>query len=229
MSTDQDTSNTEDLTHQIAARLGKIVVPNEEAERRRERYTRITTEANAGALWDRSGVPKRHAMLAFQAHSPHQDHPWSQTQAKVFGAIGRGVTVCLTGVGGTGKTQIGVDAIRKVTDEGKSGLFTTASGMFGAIRAANLPGSSKSEMEIVNRFRRPALLVIDEVGQRSESAWENRIFFEILNSRYGDMSDTIMTCNLGLEELSQSLGPSILDRMREGGGIIDCQWQSFRK
>jgi len=43
------------------------------------------------------------------------------------------------------------------------------------------------------------------------------------------MNDTILTCNLGTEELAASLGPSIVSRMEEGGGVIECNWPSFRK
>gem|GEM_PF-6760427 len=35
--------------------------------------------------------------------------------------------------------------------------------------------------------------------------------------RYNDVNDTILTCNLGTEELAASLGPSIVSRMEEGG------------
>jgi hypothetical protein len=42
------------------------------------------------------------------------------------------------------------------------------------------------------------------------------------------MTDTILTCNLDRNMLAENLGPSIVSRMKEGGGILECNWPSFR-
>jgi hypothetical protein len=42
------------------------------------------------------------------------------------------------------------------------------------------------------------------------------------------MRDTIMISNETPEKMLAQVGPSIEDRMRECGGIIECNWPSFR-
>ncbi len=86
----------------------------------------------------------------------------------------------------------------------------------------------RNEPQVLDSLRRPRLLVLDEIGQRTESGWENRTFLEVLNARYNEKSDTIMTRNLNLKELRQNLGPSLVGRMKEGGGMVECDWPSFR-
>jgi DNA replication protein DnaC len=88
-------------------------------------------------------------------------------------------------------------------------------------------GLKRTELQVLESLGRPSLLVLDEIGQRTESEWENRTFFKVLNARYYDMSDTILTCYLTLQELRQNLGPSLVDRMKEGGGMVECNWPSF--
>ncbi len=46
-------------------------------------------------------------------------------------------------------------------------------------------------------------------------------------TRGKNKSDTIMTCNLSLQELRQNLGPSLVDQMKEVGGRVECDWPLF--
>ena len=142
--------------------------------------------------------------------------------------LGKGVTLCLTGTRGNGKTQLGVEAILATTLKGNPALFRTAQRMFMEFKGSFNDEAMRNELQVLDGLRRPRVLVLDEIGQRTESGWENRTFFEVLNARYNDKTDTIMTCNLTLQELRQNLGPSLVDRMKEGGGIVECHWPSFR-
>jgi len=70
--------------------------------------------------------------------------------------------------------------------------------------------------------------VIDEIGKRGDTDWENNLLFHLLDKRYQDMTDTIVLANLTAEEMAKSLGPSLSDRMSETGGLIECTWPSRR-
>jgi len=213
----------------IRAKLAKIVVPDAEAsERRRRRPGEIQAESIAAQLWEQAGVPYRHASRTISEPDLIRQPEWSNARSQVLAIIGRGVTVCLTGTRGNGKTQIAVEAIRSVTKQGKAALFITAQRIFMTFRGTFDDGAKRTELQVLESFRRPSLLVIDEIGQRTESDWENRTFFELLNARYNDMTDTILTCNLNGTDLTANLGPSLVDRMKEGGGMIECNWPSFR-
>lgn len=211
----------------IMAKLSKLVVPDEEAARRRLASDQREYANRCGDLWNRADVPQRHAEA--QTEAIDAAHPWAKTRDRVAGMLGRGFTLCLTGTRGNGKTQMAVDCIRRVTRQGKPARFISAQRVFMLFKGTFDDGAKQTEIQVLDSLRRPALLVIDEIGQRTESAWENRTFFELLNARYNDMTDTILTANLAPAELAANLGPSIISRMQEGGGILKCDWPSFRK
>jgi len=222
------TTRTSTIASDFAARLGRLVIPDAEAEARRQRAEQGERSTRALELWARAEVPKRHAERAMHPGAVDPATAWAQTKATVLAMLGKGVTVCLTGTRGNGKTQIGVEAILATTLKGNSAAFRTAQGMFMEFKGAFGEEARRTELQVLERFRRPSLLVLDEIGQRTESEWENRTFFEVLNARYNDMSDTVLTCNLTIQELRQNLGPSLVDRMKEGGGMVECHWPSFR-
>ncbi len=85
-----------------------------------------------------------------------------------------------------------------------------------------------SELDAIEELCKPQLLVIDEIQQRGETEFENRLLAYLIDRRYGDMLDTILIGNLTPTALADSLDPSIVDRLRETGGIIECTWPSFR-
>lgn len=219
---------TSTIASDIAARLGRLVIPDAEAEARRRRAMKSEQSTRALELWARAEVPRRHADRALHPAAAAPSSGWDQTRARVLAMLGKGVTVCLTGNRGNGKTQIAVDAILATTLKGNSALFRTAQRMFMEFKGTFDEGARRTELQVLESLRRPSLLVIDEIGHRTESEWENRTFFEVLNARYNDLSDTLLTCNLTLQELRQNLGPSLVDRMKEGGGMVECHWPSFR-
>lgn len=107
-------------------------------------------------------------------------------------------------------------------------IYTTAMGLFLDIRSTYGRGSG-SEKEIIERLCVPQLLVIDEIQERSNTDWENRILTHIIDQRYAALRDTIIIGNLTTETLSSTLGASFTDRLYECGLIVECKWRSFRK
>jgi DNA replication protein DnaC len=135
--------------------------------------------------------------------------------------------VALIGPRGTGKTQLSVGAMLDVMSLRRSALYMTAMDVFLWLRAV-YADPDVSELDAVAELLAPSLLVIDEVGERGETPFEDQRLTYIIDKRYAAMKDTIVIANLRPEELAKSLGSSIVDRLRECGGIIECKWESFR-
>lgn len=142
---------------------------------------------------------------------------------------GRGMTVALVGSRGTGKTQLGVELIRDTTHDLKPALYTTAVSFFLALKATFARDSGRTEKDVIERYVKPRTLVIDECEKRAESEWANQLFFELINQRYAAMKDTILISNQSKSDFEALLGDSIVSRMAETGGTIECNWESFRK
>ena len=73
------------------------------------------------------------------------------------------------------------------------------------------------------------LLIIDEVGVQFGSASELAILQEIINARYESVLPTILISNLTFEQLKDSIGERIVDRVTNGGrNRLAFNWESFR-
>ena len=135
-------------------------------------------------------------------------------------------TLAIIGNRGTGKTRFAAEVIKDMAPD--SAIYITAMELFMRIRATFDKEATKTENDIVRELSRTKLLVIDELQERSESAWENRLLTHIIDKRYGDERPTLLISNLTADELTESLGDSIADRMRQGGGMIEITGQSHR-
>lgn len=158
------------------------------------------------------------------------DCKWSKALKYISGLRGKGFCVALVGNRGAGKTQIGVQMMKLyVHFDNKPAHYLTTTEFFLDVKHSYRADSHQSERELIDDLRKPKLLVLDELGKRGDTQWENNLLFELLNKRYADMTDTLLICNLSRDEFEKSVGDSIVSRINETGGIINCDWESFRK
>lgn len=169
-------------------------------------------------------APSRHLKC-----QPSLDGEWGKKLTYLTNCLGTGFTIALVGTRGTGKTQMAVQLMLAATKKLSSARFCTAAEFFMEIKAAYRRDSELTEQCVLERYRKPRLLVIDEVGKRSESEWETTLLFELLNKRYGDMTDTLIIDNRTQAEFQAAIGPSLASRISESGGIIDFNWPTFRQ
>ena len=197
------------------------------AERKAERedFERRQKATKAKKLFDGARCPKRHTATA----DIDRAGPWGDKENALAAKMGSGFLVALVGTRGCGKTQIAVELIRRSAASGKRALYCTAIEFFMEIKASYGHNATGSEKEVIEKYVRPALLVIDEMGKRGDTEWENRLLYELLNRRYNSIADTLIISNQEVTELESALGPSIVSRMRETGGVIECAWESYRK
>ncbi len=152
---------------------------------------------------------------------------WRKSRKGILSQTGHGFLVALLGKRGTGKTQIAVEAILLNCRLYRPALYVTAMDVFLWIRKT-FADEAACELDAIAEFMSPALLVIDELGERGETTWEDRLLMYVIDARYRAMQDTILIANMTDEAFREQLGPSISDRIRECGGRITCDWTSFR-
>lgn len=169
-------------------------------------------------------APKRHALFTIK----EPKGKWGEKLAVLEGMATKGYIAALVGSFGTGKTQLAVELMKHATRNLRSAYFTTAMEFFEEVKSSYRQDSKHSELGVLRRFRRPALLVVDEIGKRSDNDWENNLLFAILNARYNDLTDTVVIDNRTKLEFIATIGSSLASRISETGGIIDCAWESFR-
>ena len=215
---------TEDVFNELVRKLQRPVSLEEAARR----------AAVLDADWKRQHAEKV-ARLRFDWNAPKRklgneikvDGPWGLKLNGVMSRIGTGFLIGLIGERGTGKTQFAVQLMVDVTECERSALYDTATGIFLRFKAT-FRSEDETEESVVNDYCQPKLLVVDEVGRRADSEWANRLFFEIMDRRYEALKDTILIANQGKEMFLQSLGDALASRMIESGGVVECNWPSFR-
>lgn len=138
----------------------------------------------------------------------------------------------LVGIRGPGKTQMATEwARRRVCELGKSpGRYVKCADLIGEIKATWHDGGKAvgSEQDVLRKYRRTRYLVIDEFHERGASDWESRALVNIIDHRYDAMLATVIIANLSEQEAAQQINPSILSRANETGGLIVCDWGSYR-
>ena len=207
--------------------LGHIFTQRDpgELERRRKdsvSFDRRQSAAKAADVMACAGIPKRHRSVTIDSSGP-----WGETLLKLNAMRGTGFLAALVGSRGNGKTQIAVELIRENAKQLVASKFCCTMEFFIDLKAT-FRSDKESERDVIKSYQKPAFLVLDEIGQRSETEWENRLLFHLINQRYEDSKDTLIIANLEPEQLMAALGPSIASRMNETGGIINCTWPSFR-
>ncbi len=185
----------------------------------------IPSGSDPFGLIEKAGIPRRHCRIT-EEHERHAE--WKAARDRLLGRSGTGYLVALLGPRGVGKTQMAVHAALRAIETQRSALYIRAMDFFLRLRAT-YRGDAETELSVHETLRKPSLLIIDEIQTRAETAFEDRQLTHLIDLRYGDMSDTILICNLNPKAFADSLDPSIIDRLRETGGILECAWSSFRE
>jgi DNA replication protein DnaC len=193
----------------------------------RQRDEKIQARRRAQDIADKlkaANMPQRHRLKQVSRHRL----AWGNACNKTLKQVEAAGMVALIGGRGTGKTQIGVEAIRWVCHLPKTALYMRAAEIFISVRECYRKEAPATETQTIERFCRPHLLVIDECHERGHTDAENRILRLILDKRYAACRPTILIANNEPEAFRLQIGESVYDRLVETGGWITCDWQSFR-
>jgi DNA replication protein DnaC len=210
----------------LSADIDQIISRIKSAELEPEEESGITTKEIQEKL-EKAGFPLRHRLKLKDMVGPGLDKArqlWDTVEA--VDAI-----LLLCGDRGPGKTQIATWlAARRVKSGKAAGLYVKCTDLFGEIKSTWHDGgrSVGTENDILRKYRRASYLVIDEMHERGASDWESRILVTLLDHRYDSMLTTVLISNYAKEKLAEAINPSILSRAAETGGIVDCNWPSYR-
>ncbi|MGC9986806.1 MAG: IS21-like element helper ATPase IstB [Polyangia bacterium] len=138
--------------------------------------------------------------------------------------------VTVTGATGTGKTFIACALAQQACRKGYSALYRRASRLFDELTLARADGSY---VQLLAKFARVDVLLIDDWGLAPPRDQERRDLLEILEDRYGQRS-TIMTSQLPTQTwhehlADQTLADAILDRLLNNAHKIALKGPSRRK
>jgi len=159
---------------------------------------------------------------------------------KSLSAVLDGLSLFLTGSVGTGKTHLAVALMMEwgkkfiVQDDslipyGKKPypLFLSSSEFF--LQLKDTFGDSKvSEQDIIQQYDRSPLLVIDDIGSEKISDWSRQMFYVLIDRRYRNQKQTIITSNLNLKQISELIDDRISSRIVGMGKVVELVGEDYR-
>ncbi len=128
-------------------------------------------------------------------------------QAQAFATEPRG-WLTLVGGFGCGKTHLAAAIANQQITQGKQVIFVTAPDLLDHLRAAFRPGD---EGETFEEIRTADLLILDDLGTESPTAWAVEKLYQILNYRYIAKLPTVITTNIAPEQLEMRLRSRLQD------------------
>lgn len=200
--------------------------PRTEGMRKTLTYEEEREQRVAVELWSLSRVEERHSSRKLKELTQHKE--WAERFELGKPVIDGGGILALLGDRGVGKTQMAVEYIRRYCLAGKGCLYERARAIAMRLREAYGGRTSLTERQVMGEFVKPHLLVIDEAQERADTDWEIRSMTLLLDMRYAQMKPTIFIANCKQKQFKMLVGAAITDRLKEGGGVLELDWPSFR-
>jgi DNA replication protein DnaC len=129
----------------------------------------------------------------------------------IVGSVGCGKTMMLSGV------------LNELSRQGLSGCLIRLASMMLKIKSG-LAISLAAVQDEIQYFSTVQLLVIDEVDIINPTEKDAELLHTIIDNRYNNQLSTVVVSNKLQEQVVESLGQRIVDRLRSGG----CQTVSLK-
>lgn len=162
---------------------------------------------------------------------------------QVLQALQAGKSLFLTGATGSGKTHLAVALMNEWFAEGlKEGeagiypsrgraLFLPAVELFLEIKQSwsdNEGARNASEKNILDKYSQVNLLTLDDLGSEKTSEWSRQVLYLLIDRRYRNCKQIIITSNLSHGKLAEQLDDRIASRISEMGIVLNLGSKDYR-
>ena len=204
-----------DLRYDFAVddpRFGELVAC--ECTRRRQeerRLNRLLEKSNLGGLRD---LTFESFHRKFSQGSPPRNSPdaaWIVAHRYATGEEPAAWLV-LTGPFGTGKTHLAAAIANDRLARGQPAVFIVVPDLLDHLRSTFSPNSEVTYDDLFETVRDTPLLILDDLGTQTTTPWAQEKLYQILNHRYNKRLATIITTNLGPDELVR-VDPRLYSRL----------------
>jgi DNA replication protein DnaC len=136
-----------------------------------------------------------------------------------------------SGNAGLGKTHLARALGYGACQKGMSVLYLTAAEMVNHLAHAQKSFNLESEL---NKYRRPQVLIIDELGYVTLDAQASNLFFQVISARHDQGLGTIATTNLAFGKFNQifandAIAHAIVDRLVNEAEVFFMEGPSYRE
>lgn len=195
--------------------------------KKHENDKQATVDKSPETVLPMHGIPKRYFENTLESFKGHDKMVKS---AKSF--IEKPArNLFFTGAPGTGKTHLAVAIAREFLRKGISGVFfKRAPELFLDIRRSfdDKSEDAPQESDIISRFGAYYFLVLDDFGAEKVTEYTTNAFQLILDRRLDDGLPTIVTSNLSIQDIRETIDARISSRLSEGEVWI-FEGEDYRK
>jgi DNA replication protein DnaC len=176
-------------------------------------------------IWGR--IPKRYAEKTVSNFEGKKE-----IVSECLVSVLRGESVFISGKCGVGKTHLAVGLLKEwlhkrtlelIKDthdypsiSNTNPIFLPSVDLFLELKNT-FNNDGQSEKDVIDAYVQAGLLVIDDVGAEKVSDWSRQMFYLIVDRRYRNMKPTIITSNLSLQQISETIDERISSRICEMG------------
>jgi len=193
--------------------------------------------ARVRELFNHSNIPAKyryHRLKEFNLHpqypnptkDPQLEAAKRQAQIALTGAFDRArhfiegldpKGLFLIGPPGTGKSILASMILNEliITRKMQCRYVKISRDFYAQIRATFNSDSSQRTETVFNDIARQDVLVIDDFGVQSDSEWEQRMLYDLIDARYEAELPTIITSNIELETVRNLFKGRIYSRLTE--------------
>ncbi len=115
---------------------------------------------------------------------------------------------------GNGKTHLAAAIANYVADQSEPVLFVVVPDLLDHLRATFNPSSGARYDKRFDEVRTASLLILDDLGTESATAWAREKLYQLFNHRYNARLPTIITSATPIDEIDPRLASRMLDGSR---------------
>jgi DNA replication protein DnaC len=201
---------------------GSLIMPKREPDPNEESYVdpRTPEERQKESMHWR-GVPFKYGLCEFKNFTGND-----KVCEYLKGVSYSNESVVLTGNPGCGKTHLAV-AMMQHTGSGK---FITIPDLLLKIRDTfnRNDTPSMTEKELIEEYCEVGFLVLDDLGAEKSTEYSITTLYLIINRRINDEKKTVITTNLSMQQISESLGDRVASRL-SGMNVVKINMPDYRK
>jgi len=117
----------------------------------------------------------------------------------------------LQGVNGCGKTHLAAAIANYRRQAGNPALFLVVPEFLDHLRSTFNPESSVSYDQLFESAKKAPLLILDDFGEQSATAWAQEKLYQVINYRYNARLATVITTTCSLEEIEGRISSRLAD------------------
>ncbi|MBC8077889.1 MAG: ATP-binding protein, partial [Chloroflexales bacterium] len=118
----------------------------------------------------------------------------------------------LWGAYGCGKTHLAAAVANAALARGRGTIFAAVPDLLDHLKATFAPSSSETYDERFELLRTVDLLVLDDLGTESATAWAREKLYQLINHRYVQRLPLVVTSNVSLDLLDGRIRSRLQDR-----------------